>query len=380
MKKIIKLLFLILIMIFVFNINEKNYTYKDNGIMYALKIDNQKVNSFPEKGLYKVSVDCKNAEGAWLYEEWKLAIENISGDVSCNINFSTQNKIYLNDYIISLAVSSQGNGKVIDENGFRYEGKNPNNYVQFNNELWRIIGVFDSASHGISNKNLVKIIRSESLDGIAWDKSNTNNWGSASLNKLLNGAYYNAEDGTESGYCYGYSTMSKANCNYVYRGIQNNYRNFIVNVTWYLGGYSSLYQTTEAFYNAERSSSVYKGRPTSSTGYIGLMYPSDYGYSVLGSECDRTTNLVNYNYSCAGLSWLYLGFKEWCITHSINKSASVSYLSYDSSIDRGSMDTSDSGTTGTYHGFGHRPVLYLNSSVYIIDGDGSITNPYIIAM
>ena len=34
----------------------------------------------------------------------------------------------------------------------RYVGKSPNNYVSFNNELWRVIGVFDGQ---------VKIIRNE---------------------------------------------------------------------------------------------------------------------------------------------------------------------------------------------------------------------------
>ena len=41
----------------------------------------------------------------------------------------------------------QGTGQVVNENGYRYEGKNQNNYIWFNNELWRIIGVFDEASH-----------------------------------------------------------------------------------------------------------------------------------------------------------------------------------------------------------------------------------------
>ena len=30
-----------------------------------------------------------------------------------------------------------------DKGNIRYYGKNPNNYVSFNNELWRIIGVID---------------------------------------------------------------------------------------------------------------------------------------------------------------------------------------------------------------------------------------------
>ena len=79
--------------------------------------------------------------------------------------------------------------------GGQYEGKNPNNYIWFNNELWRIIGVFDESSHGQSGQNLVKIIRNESIGGLVWDKSSTNDWSTSSLKILLNENYYNATDG-----------------------------------------------------------------------------------------------------------------------------------------------------------------------------------------
>ena len=266
--------------------------------------------------------------------------------------------------------SEQGTGKVVNENGYRYEGKNPNNYIWFNNEYWRIIGVFDSASHGQSGKNLVKIIRADVLDGLAWHKSNTNDWTTASLNLLLNGAYYNAHDGTSSGYCYVYNGIL-ANCDYTIRGIQSGYRGMIANVTWYLGGYSGYYATAEAFYGYERGTTVYNGRPTSTTGYIGLMYPSDYGYSVLSSSCARTTELRSYNTpTCAGQSWLYGKGHEWTLTPYSTNSASVFYLGY-----RGPLYYEFA-----HYGIGSRPVLYLDASVYKTDGDGSLENPYIVGM
>ena len=46
----------------------------------------------------------------------------------------------------------------------RYMGADPNNYVLFNNELWRIIGVFDVAStYGGPTEKRLKIIRNESI-------------------------------------------------------------------------------------------------------------------------------------------------------------------------------------------------------------------------
>ena len=367
------ILVILLIGIIVMNNNSNNkYSFTQDGIKYALTLDGEKTTSFPPKGMYKAQVTCVGADGRWLYDEWKLAIENItSDDVTCDINFSTITKTNLNDYIISLAGSAQGTGQVVNENGYRYEGKNPNNYIWFNNEYWRIIGVFDSASHGVSGKNLVKIIRADVLDGLAWHKSNTNDWTASSLKSLLNGAYYNAQDGTSSGYCYGYSTIATANCDYTKRGIQSGYRVMIANVTWYLGGFSRTSATTSAFYGYERGTTVYSGRPTSTTGYIGLMYPSDYGYSVLSSSCTRTTNLGSYNSAkCAGQSWLYGKGYEWTLTPDSSNSNDVFRLS-------------DYGNLSNYNatnGYGSRPVLYLDASVYKIDGDGSLKNPYIVGM
>ena len=257
--------------------------------------------------------------------------------------------------------------------GIRYEGKNPNNYIWFNNEYWRIIGVFDSNTHGQSGKNLVKIIRAETLAGLAWDKSNTNDWTTASLNLLLNDAYYNATDGTSSGYCYGYSTIAAGNCDYTKRGIQDGYRSMIANATWYLGGYSSGSVTAEAFYGSERGTTVYSGRPTSTTGYIGLIYPSDYGYSALSEDCVRTTILNKYylTYGCESANWLYGKGAEWTLSPSSSNSSNAFVVSKD-------------GILGYFSdanfGYAIRPVLYLDSSVYKIDGDGTLDNPYIIGM
>ena len=366
-------LVILLIGIIVMNNNSNNkYSFTQDGIKYALTLDGNKVTSFPSKGMYKAQVTCVGADGRWLYDDWKLAIENItSDDVTCDINFSTITKNNLNDYIISLSGKTQGTGQVVNENGYRYEGKNPNNYIWFNNEYWRIIGVFDSASHGVSGKNLVKIIRADVLDGLAWNKSNTNNWKVASLNSLLNGAYYNAQDGTSSGYCYGYSTTATANCDYTKKGIQAGFRKMIASVTWHLGGYSSTSATSSAFYGYERGTTVYSGRPTSTTGYIGLMYPSDYGYSVLASSCARTTNLGSYyNATCAGQSWLYGKGYEWTLTPGSSNDGNVFGLYY-----RGTLFNS-----GAASGYGSRPVLYLDASVYKIGGDGSLNNPYIVGM
>ena len=347
-------------------------TFTQDGVTYAITLDGANTNSFPSKGMYRADVTCENATGKWLYDEWQLAIEDITSDnITCDIDFTTISQTNLNNYIIGLSGSEQGTGQVVNENGYRYEGKDPNNYIWFNNELWRIIGVFDENSHGVSGQNLVKIIRNDSIGGLAWHKSDTNDWTAAILMNLLNGAYLNSENGTGGEYCYGYEKSVGANCDYTETGINDTYRPMIENVTWYLGGYSSTSATAEAFYGYERGTTVYSGRPTTTTGYIGLMYPSDYGYSVLSSSCARTTNLGSYNNAtCAGQSWLYGQGYEWTITPDSSDRFYVFRVDNDGYLD---SEFASAGSAA-------RPVLYLDSSVYVIDGTGTQSDPYIIGM
>ena len=351
------------------NISDKCYLYFDIVPPDVTLATNNTDNTFNPST--PATLSCSNATASYNQKYNRVQISQINNQyTSCTLTYQTpSSKNYLNNYIIGLAGQTQGTGQVVNENGYRYEGKDPNNYVWFNNELWRIIGVFDENSHGQSGQNLVKIIRNDSIGGLAWHKSNMNDWTAASLMNLLNGAYLNSENGTGGEYCYGYSTTVGANCDYTESGINDTYRPMIENVTWYLGGYSSTSATAEAFYGYERGTTVYSGRPT--TGYIGLMYPSDYGYSVLASSCARTTNLGSYNNAtCAGQSWMYGQGYEWTITPRSSVSNRVVYVSSYGYLNGSNADS----------GFAARPVLYLDSNVYVIDGTGTQSDPYIIGM
>lgn len=376
MNKKIKLIsiciiFLLCVIGHIYNTNN-NISLQDNNVTYAISLDGEKTSSFPARGSYKVQVECNNAVGKWLYDEWKLSIEDMLGtSTSCDIDFtSITTKILLSDYVISLVGKSQGTGKVINENGYRYEGKNTNNYIWFNNEYWRIIGVFDSATHGQAGKNLVKIIRDKQIGYQTWDSAGTNNWSTSSLKSLLNDYYYKAKDGTNSGKCYGYSNTVTSNCNYTKNGIQSYYRNLIQSVTWHLGGYNSIAVTANNFYTYERGTTVNGSNPTTTTGYIGLMYPSDFGYTALESNCARTTLLSEYiTVACAGASWLSGRSFDLTLTQYTTNATQTISISREGKI----------AARDAIGNFGVSPVLYLNSSVYLVDGNGSLDNPYIIA-
>ncbi len=334
-----------------------------------ITINTNNMSLFNTKGNYDVSLDCTNAKVRWDYTNWKLIVSSLHGS-TCDINI-TARKDNLSQYIIDNVGTNQGTGQIVNENGYRYEGKDPNNYILFNNELWRIIGVFDSSTHGQSNQKLTKIIRNDSIGSYAWHKSNTNDWGAASLNTILNTYYYNSQNGTGQAACYFYSTTVPGNCDFRVTGLNTTARSMIQSVTWKLGARSDENATTSAFYSAERGTNVYSGRPTTTTGYVGLMYPSDYGYSVLSNSCARTTNLGSYNSSSCGVqSWILKYDNEWTITHSLSFEFSVFSIFSDAKINSFSF---------TYSGAAVRPVVYLKSSVSIVGGDGSQANPYILA-
>ena len=223
-----------------------------------------------------------------------------------------------------------------DEHGnIRYYGGTPNNYVSFNNELWRIIGVIDGK---------IKIIRNESIGKYAWASNDRNNWNNSSLKSYLNGEYYNSIDST--------------------------YKNMISEEKYYLGGATSsniTTITTSGYYDVERDSTqVYSGNPASTTQYIGLMYPSDYGYAA-GSSC-LSTPLWDYVSSCKNSDYLFSRVDEWLQAPFASHSSIASRL-----INTGFVNGIGIGVT--YSG-AVRPVLYLTSETQITGGDGSQSDPY----
>ena len=225
-----------------------------------------------------------------------------------------------------------------DEHGdIRYYGATPNNYVSFNNELWRILGVIDGK---------IKIIRNENIGIYKWNSTQNNNWNNASLKSYLNKDYYNSIDGT--------------------------YKNMISEETYYLGGpTSSNYRTFTAsgYYDAERSNNVYGSNPASTKQYIGLMYPSDYGYAA-GSSC-LSTALYDYDGSCKNSDYLFSGVWEWL------QAPRASYSNGAAGLDSTGFVGTYSDVTGSS---AVRPVLYLTSETQIIGGDGSSSNPFELSL
>ena len=368
-----------------------NGMYQDPGDLYfAVYVDGEITNTFPKKedgySFDASQSSCTNgATVSWDNESWSAAINftnyqatNMSR-TKCTMYFKKDSTAV--DFIKDLADNT--NDLVYDEtsdNNLRYIGANPNNYVSFNGELWRIIGVMNNIDNGSGTKETrLKIIRNESIGEYSWDYHSDgtydSDWTTSTTMDLLNtGAYYNRT----AGIYYNNSTVSTA-VDFTSNGLTEEAKTMIGNAVWNLGG-SNTYEdvTTPMLYTRERGDEVITGRPTTWIGQIGLMYPSDYGYATSGgSNTDRNTCLAKelYNwpnyYECYSENWLYDQSYQWTLTVSASSSNMVFRI-----ISSGRVDA-DANAYGRGTIF---PALYLSSNVRISGGDGSENSPFELSL
>ena len=267
---------------------------------------------------------------------------------------------------------------------YRYIGANPNNYVKFNDELWRIIGVFDVDDGTGKIEKRMKIIRNESIGNYSWDYTSsgsyTNEWKTAQLNTLLNsGAYYNRTTGS-----YYNNSTSASNVDFTSTGLTDEAKSMIGDAKWYLGGTSDYTSSsnglTSHFYKYERGTTVYSGHSTSWTGKVGLMYPSDYGYATSGGNSRNRAScmekeLYNWSYSsysdCKNNDWLYNSFTEQWTMSSRADDSNIVFFVYRT----GYVSNYSARNTLVI-----RPVVHLKSTIKVISGSGTTTSPFILSV
>ena len=271
---------------------------------------------------------------------------------------------------------------------YRYIGTDPNNYVAFNDEIWRIIGVFTVDDGKGNMEQRIKLIRNEAIGNYSWDNKDDNwgknNWADARLNYLLNEGHENESIGgslywnSENGICYSGTMDATLNCDFTNSGLKDDTKSMIGNALWYLGG-TNAYRTIKAslWYSYERGTTAYTGRNISWIGKVGLMYPSDYSYATSGGSITDRNSCLNENLSnwsnlsdCVNNDWLYSSSNQWTITPNPINSANVLYLHFE-----GSILTNNANARVSI-----RPVVFLKSNIKISKGDGSRSNPYVLAL
>ena len=323
------------------------------------------------------------------------------GKITLSTNYKEEPTANLNGLIVPVVENGDGLYAVSHEvseistdwnkTEYRYAGANVNNYVSFNNEIWRVIGKVNvQTDSGIEQR--LKIIRQDGIEGqksfdkYYWD-SNTNNWTTSSLKNILNGLYYNST----SGDCHIRSSTVEQ-CDFTgngdsLKGLSESAQNMIdKEIIWNIGGWNTANITSNTMYEKERGTGTLKDYPVEWSSEndelyngIGLMYPSDYGYAV--GEDKREICLKNnlYDYrtnNCYLSNWLKIDDIQWTITMDINPSNYTSMV-YEIESTGGiysSRNIRDASITS--------PTLYLKSSVKITPNPnseqeyGTIDNPF----
>ena len=304
----------------------------------------------PNSG-YKAELETNTCGGTFLNNTYTLA--SINSNKTCSITFKKD--------IPTLTSLIQTN--TINENGYRYEGSDPNNYIQMEKtngtkETWRIIGLFPDGENG----EYVIRVRKVGYESVAYHSSS-----SPYINHWPNTTLYSTWSST-------YSTT--------------NYKN-TVNFKVYLGTTSSFNSyNSEEFYKMERvleskgSAGASAGGLTSAVVSVGLMYPSDYGYAVLESDCARTIKLYYGGYSgnsaCYKNNWLYQGSStwQWLISPNVSYSSSAFGISPTGFVNITSAYADGLGVSVTGIGYAS-PVMALSSTI-VVTGSGTQSDPYVM--
>ena len=292
------------------------------------------------------------------------------------------------------AESSATGSEIPAVTDYRYYGPSPNNYICLDMEggstcpdkhLYRIIG---SIYEEKENTNRIKVIKATPLtDGttrkFSWDyKSDDtfdNIWatitsgnysdsltsGSTLMQLLNSGAWWN---GTSGSY-YNESTTA-TNVDFTNYKLSDKAKSYITTSRYYLGGNNTSSVKTTAMYSYERGTRRYDtSRPLYWDGYVGLMYPTDYGYAA-GNSCATGTILYDYNVSCKSKDWLYISnTNQWLMSP---YSGYFDLVLYVYSVGRVVDLSSDSAIAVS-------PVFYLTSSTTITGGEGTSASPYILS-
>ncbi|MBE6148997.1 MAG: hypothetical protein E7167_05910 [Firmicutes bacterium] len=361
------------------------------------------------------SLDSASQTWEWTIRHYNLNVDqteqsgkNYSGNIFFEASrceeYSQEN--ILSNHILALEsstdyISSQDGEsiyRVKNDNGIRYEGTDPDNYVSIDGMDCRIIGVFDGADIGLeSGKYYTKIVInpfSESFFGSfdygLVDGEAGNAWETSDIRYMLNQSFNSFSEGI---------------------------RQMAAHATWYLGAMGPDYvnYTAQDAYLAERGTvgAIDSPNTLSVREYIGLMYPSDIAYARYNTNCDSNTfslfplDLIGSSPTeeqqiCIMSSWLFTQAEIFELLMTSGSEYIDPLLLALVSEDEFSQEDfegfyRDLGNP-VFHSFGgvivsplpaglgmvipnstfFRPVVYLESDVVYALGDGSAENPYVI--
>ncbi len=369
-------------------VGDKTMTLKElttagtNGIIVSGEIKNLTKGQSVSIPLTSSVTNTANTQDKLVGNSYTIKIEPYTiGDkkaFSCKLHADSTP---LADQLIASGKLWQSN---LERDGYRYTGSgkvgtstNPNNFICFGTTdkstctanqdkyMYRVLGVFSDRR----GNNHVKLIKYKQLMSAKWNDIEANvNWEDSTLYASLNGS--------------GFLT------NTTYDYLQNTtWSNKIENWMWSAVN-TETYNNGPNYYDGLTPSQIYLhemnrsgktsevGRWANPVAKIGLMYASDYTLS-LGSSALAITGSTYDNATKLKTGWMHpsnndttKSSHEWTISR---YGANGSYFNawYVFSVGYVYNDIVDYST-------GVRPVFYLTSNQAILDGNGSLDNPFIL--
>jgi len=264
-------------------------------------------------------------------------------------------------------VVTSGDGLYVDnyvEGRYVYKGANPNNYITFNNELWRILS--------IENDGTIKIIKASNIgdrvfDSIGYRDDTSNGTGGTycALSSYGCNAWAtnnNFSNGSQSGTVLKDASLNTYLNNDYYNTLNSESQNLIQTHTWAVGAVISD--------NTDLAAQIASENGTAWSGNIGLISISEYLRANTNTQQCGSLNLNNTNYStCKTTNYTVLTSGDlWAI------SPHATYSNYVFNV-RSNGRVNLSITNNPSHGV--VPVLYLTSNI-TLEGEGTEVNPYTI--
>lgn len=263
----------------------------------------------------------------------------------------------------------------VTEGRYYYRGANPNNYITFNGETWRIISV--------ESDRTLKIVRNQQLPkGQAWDESGNrssststycssassmgcNAW--AATSNLVGSPsaftqYYpngNTSDSTKyTGTITSDSTMAiYLNWTY-YNSLSNAAKSQVIKGTFNISTPGNT-SDTEGLETDAKEEKQYQWK-----GYVALYTVTE----LLRASTNSSCTMLNGNSNCNSNNWLWSTKGEWTLSPAAGDGTAALRVNYDGSVD---------GYGGCPNKYAIRPVLFLSSNI-TLKGTGSSSDPYVI--
>ena len=308
--------------------------------------------------------------------------------LSIHMSLSKKKKIDITEYIVT-----SGDGLYVDqyETGrYVYRGSEPDNYIQFNHELWRIISKEADGTY--------KIIKDEALENMSFDESFYRETGSTycddtnhgcNVYGMVSGVYsspkndgWKEHSGTVTKNSYLADYLNKT----YYQSLDVTVRNLIQPHVFYIGGVSYFFDPfSESSVQDSIAYSIETEKEYQWNGHVGLISVNDFLRASTNPSCtsisdqyDMSTGeaspLCNNNYL---LDIIDDGHGYWTISPAFDSS----YLST-TQVWAIMNNFRFSGVGGelwpAVEILDVYPVVYLKADIEFASGTGTDTEPYVI--